>query len=353
MNRRSIALLGGAVVLLGVLLILLPRGEPPDATLAFRRFLTHAGLRVSEGESPPAPGGTFVLLRDLRDEKDARALLRWVNHGGRLVVADPTSAIVSLSGVFPVNPVGVLGPQTLEPGCVAEEVVGVGNIVARASDWALAPANAFVSCFPTGDGGLVLVRAHGQGTLGLVGGISPFTNELLRSADNGLFALRLVGPGPEVVFGSAQPRAAGGPSEGLWAAVPTRAKVVIVGVGLAALVFVLVRGRRLGRFVPEEPVAPIPASELVRATARLYRQGQATEHSARLMREATRARIAGRLGAAQDPGELPAILARITGLSPDRLEEAFGGGEPSSDDELIRLGRLLQEAETRVMRATR
>ncbi len=258
-----------------------------------------------------------------------------------------------MSRVRPANPVALVGHKTLEPACIAEEVVGVGRIVARASDWMLAPAEPFVSCFPAGEGGFVLVRHYGQGKLVLVGGISAFTNEVLRSPDNALLALRLIGSGPEVVFGPPVPRAAGGPSGSLWAVIPARAKVVIIGVGLAALAFALVRGRRLGRPVLEEPLAPIPASELVRATARLYRRGRTAGYSGRLMREATRARIARRLGVGTNPEEVPAILARITGMSPDRLGEALSGPEPSSDEELIRLGNLLQEVESRAAGSAR
>jgi hypothetical protein len=348
MSRRVVALWLVAVVLIGVILVLMPRGESADATLALRRFLASSGLRISAGEAPPASGGTFVLLRDLRDEEDARALLRWAARGGRLVVADPSSAIVPLSGARPANPIALVGQETLEPACIAEEVVGVGRIVARASDWTLAPDDPFVSCFPAGRGGFVLVRDYGQGKLVLVGGISAFTNELLRSPDNALLALRLVGSGPDVVFGPPVPRAAGGPSGSLWAVLPVRAKVLIIGVGLAAVAFALVRGRRLGQPVLEEPLAPIPASELVRATARLYRRGRTAGYSGRLMRDATRARIARRLEVRGKPDELPAILARITGMSPDRLGEALSGPGPSSDDELIRLGILLHEVESRV-----
>ncbi|MGH2683442.1 MAG: DUF4350 domain-containing protein [Actinomycetota bacterium] len=98
MSRRVVALWLAVVVLIGVLLVLVPRGESADATLALRRFLAHAGVRISEGEAPPAPGGTFVLLRDLRDDEDARALLRWAARGGRLVVADPSSPSFACPG---------------------------------------------------------------------------------------------------------------------------------------------------------------------------------------------------------------------------------------------------------------
>jgi hypothetical protein len=346
-SRRAVILWIAAVALLSAVLVLMPRAESGDATLALRRFLANMGLRVSEGGSPPDEG-TFVLLQDLRTEQDARSLLRWAGGGGRLVVADPASAITALSGARPAALVGLVGNETLEPGCVIEEIVGVRGIAARASDWSFAPGGPFVSCFHADRGGYLLVRGYGEGTVVLIGGRSSLTNELLLSEDNALWALRLVGDGPEVVFGPPLPPAAAGSSGGLWATLPPGAKVVIVGIGLAAVAFALVRGRRLGRPVLEEPLAPIPASELVRATGRLYRRGRTPAYAGRLMREKTRARIAGRLGTAGDPDELAAILAGTTGVSGKDVEEALTGREPSSDEELIRLGVLLSEVESRI-----
>lgn len=347
MSRRAVVLWTLAVALLSVVLVLMPRAESGDTTLALRRFLATMGLRVSEGGSPPE-SGTFVLLQDLRTGEEARSLLRWAGDGGRLVVADPASAIPALSGARPAAPVGLAGNETLEPGCVTEEIVGVRAIAARASDWSFAPGGPFVSCFHTDGGGYLLVRGYGEGTVVLIGGRSSLTNELLRAEDNALWALRLVGDGPEVVFGPPQPPSAADSSGGLWATLPPAAKVVIVAIALAAVAFALVRGRRLGRPVREEPLAPIPASELVRATGRLYRRGRTPAYAGRLMREATRARVARRLGTRGEPTELAAILAGTTGMSGKDVEEALTGREPASDEELIRLGRLLSEVERRI-----
>ena len=178
------------IVLLGVLVLLMPRAESGESTLALRRFLAGSGLDVSEGGPPPSPDGTYVLLHDLRTPDEARSLLDWVEGGGRLVVADPASEVVGLAGAEAGEPLGLVGAQTLEPACVAEEVVGVRRVVARASERMLR-GDPFASCF----GGLVLVRAHGSGSVVLLGGFTAFTNEYLRSADNALFALRTLGRG--------------------------------------------------------------------------------------------------------------------------------------------------------------
>lgn len=330
------------VMLLGVLLVLMPRAESGESTLALRRFLAGAGIEVSQGGLPPSPEGTFLLLHDLRSREEARSLLDWAASGGRLVVADPASAIVGLAGAEAGEPLGLVGAQTREPACLAEEVVGVRRIVARASDRALR-GDPFVSCF----GGLAMVRAHGQGSVVLLGGFTAFTNEYLRSADNALFALRVLGRGPTVTFGSPTPPQGGSPAMSVWAALPDRAKAMIVAIVVAAVAFAAVRGRRLGTPLTEEPIAPIPASELVRATSHLYRRSRSLGHAARVMRASTRARIGRRFGVEAGHDELRAIAANATGMPPERVEEALAGPEPRSDEELIRLGSLLAEVETK------
>jgi hypothetical protein len=50
------------------------------------------------------------------------------------------------------------------------------------------------------------------------------------------------------------------------------------------------------------------------------------------------------------PGEseaLPTVIANATGMPPDRVEQALAGPDPRTDDELIRLGSLLSEIESR------
>jgi hypothetical protein len=201
----------------------------------------------------------------------------------------------------------------------------------------------FVSCY----GGYLLVRGHDRGTVVLLGGLTSLTNEHLRDADNAAFALRLAGSEGPVVFGPPLPVAAASASSGVWAALPERAKVVIVALVLAAIAFAALRARRLGRPPVEEPIAPIPGSELVRATARLYRRGRSRGYAAALMRRATRARLGRRYGVPGDSDALPTVVGNATGLSPRRIEEGLAGPEPRTDEELIRLGSLLSEIESR------
>ena len=116
---------------------------------------------------------------------------------------------------------------------------------------------------------------------------------------------------------------------------------------LAAVAFGVLRARRLGRPPAEDPIAPIPASELVRAASRLYRRSRSLAWAGAMMREAARGRIGRRFGVPSDSEALPTVAANATGMPPERVEEGLAGPAPRTDEELIRLGSLLSEIESR------
>ena len=340
MITRRRVLIAVALAALALLVLLTPRSEDPDSTLALRRYLENLGLEVSERDGLPTEGGTLVLLADIRGPDEAQPILDWADAGGHLVVADPTSPIVEMVGGSVAATLGFGGTLELTPGCVAPAVVGVDRVVARATDRTLvADDPALVSCFPVGNGALVLTRTFGEGTVTLLGGSSAFTNALLREADNAVLAAGIVGSGSEVVFGP--PATAVPGSSGLWDTLPDRARAAVWAIIAAVLAFALVRARRLGQPVVEEPIAPIPGSELVRAAGRMYRRARATAYAGTLMRQATVARMSRRFGTA-GAHDLSGAVARTSGLPRDRIDEILAGREPRDDDELMKLGTDLE-----------
>ncbi len=353
MTRRGLLLLiVGSALLLAVGALVVPAGGPaatsagPGGTLALRRFLASSGLDVRDATVPPAPPGTFVVLEDARDAGEARALLRWARRGGRLVVADPRSEVSALLHVRPETLSGPLfGDASLAPGCVAPEAAGVRAIRVDSRDAALAggPA-ASVACFPDAAGSYELSVRTGNGTVVLLGGFSFMVNERLGRDDAGTFALGLFRSGGPVVFGPPAPPGAGRPAT-LWASLPAGARAALVGLGIALVAFALVRGRRLGRPVVEEPIVPIPASELVRASAGLYRNARAIAFCGELLRRGFAERVGPRLGLDRQttPDALAASLARTTGRPEADVRDVLVGTGPRTDAELIALGVRLEE----------
>jgi len=88
----------------------------------------------------------------------------------------------------------------------------------------------------------------------------------------------------------------------------------------------------------------LASSELVTATADLYRRAGATAFCANLVRGWTGDRLAGRLGIPPDPDRrrLAATIATTSGQDQERVERVLAGPEPTTDDELVTLCRELE-----------
>jgi len=313
-------------------------GRPvSDERLALRRFLSENGSDVRTSDGPPSGSGSFVLVSDVRTPGQFAPILRWVESGGRLIITDPDSPALASLHVGQGDRLGGIGTVSLAPGCPVPEAVGVDEIEADARDLSLRYYGPdAVTCFVRPGGAYAIFINRGEGRVAIFGGDSFVGNELLDHADNATLAHRVFGDGP-VVFGSPAP--SDGESPGLWTLLPDPAQLVLIEVGIGAVLFAVSRARRLGKPVIEEPIAPIPAGELVRATAGLYRRARATAFCGFLLRRSARERLSLRIGASPEaPSEVMAqLVSASTDLSLDRVERAIGGPEPTNDDELLAL----------------
>lgn len=355
MNRRSMIVPGLLAVLLLTTVILTgrpPRDDAaPEGTLALRRFLKAMDLKVEEGQNPPARG-TFFLLNDFRSGREIDRLLTWVQGGGVLVLADPISRLAQRLGVKVASgaPRDFASVVTVTPGCATAETAGVTAIAARGADFRLNTESAdAVRCFDSEAGSFLIEIKHGGGKVVVVGGGSLFTNDLLRHEHNAILAYQLLSSEDLVVFGS--PAAADSRlPRGFWSVVPTGAKLVLAQLILALIAFAFVRGRRLGRPIPEEAISPIPAGELVGASADLMRQARTTTYAAGLIREGAIRRVAKRLGISRQTDA--ATVAKLAATNPEqaaRLKEVFGKEVHTlSDDQFLEFIRRVEE-ETRAL----
>jgi hypothetical protein len=362
-------------ILLGVLGVLVVVGalvsgpsssdeRGPHGTLALRRYLGSMGLAVRDADTPPTGPGVFVLLTDLRDPTQAGDLVSWARGGGTLVVADPNSETAAAAGVEAIGRVGhyAFGPATLSPGCVTPEVAGVHTLAVDGADSVLGSDPGGVGCFPAAGGSFEVTTPLGSGRAVVFGGLSPLTNALLAKADNAAFALGVFGSGGPVVFGPALPPGGTGP-KGLLGSLPSGARLVLVQILVAMVVFAFVRGRRFGKPTPENIPSPVPSGELVHAVARLYRSARARASASDALRRGTRRRLRSRLGLGPEPpatgrGGLPgaggrdealsSTVAQLAGTHPDQVQRLLEGPEPTSEEELITLGRELEELRRRV-----
>jgi hypothetical protein len=241
----------------------------------------------------------------------------WVQAGGTLVIADPTSDLSGAApaeGATPDSTVGGSGPTA--PDCSAPWVAGVDEIDLPATALLAEPPGAVDACFG-GDGAWFAVeRRVGAGTVVSLAAPDLWTNQHLGRAANSVLAADLLarGPGVRVAWLTGT---VGGGRQTLLDVVPDRVDELLIGGLVAVGVLALWRARRLGRPVDEEVPVVIPGSELVGATGRLLaRNGQRGRAAELLRRGLASDADAGRGGAdvaatldGPAPGDDGALLA--------------------------------------------
>lgn len=274
-----------------------PRSTIDSGTRAAAILIEREGRDVDVGG--PVPGfGTYILFEDqLSDESRAR-LLTEVEAGQSLIVTDASSPIVERFSRTSSVSVG--------SGCAIASLADVSDL-----DLGLVPALAtgnVASCFPAGDGWLVSVSSLGSGQVIAVSTARPFTNARLADGHNAALVVGLVDltEGPvrivTATVGSGERSLADLIGEPVWAG--------LAGLLIAATVFGLNRGRRLGRPILETDPVEIEGSELVTATARLYARSGSGEHVLAAMADQLRADVETRYGFTGDDS-VESIVGRL------------------------------------------
>ncbi|HEX8102363.1 MAG TPA: DUF4350 domain-containing protein [Solirubrobacteraceae bacterium] len=297
--------------------------------------------RAPSDASLPRSGTVVVLDPDALLPAEARALRRFAERGGRVV-----AGAVRPGGWVPVllgraaDPIWVDdAPKRARVLLPAPETGAAADIV-TAGEGAWRAAGETLPAIAAGDRAVLLLARAGRGRIALLADPSPLQNRLLARGDNATLALALAGPGPlyfaESVHGYGEAR-------GL-AALPGRFKWALAIFALAALIFVLARGHRLGP--PEaarRELAP-PRREYVDALAATLARARDRAAGTEPVRRAARERLARRAGLPDDaPEERVLAAARAAGL-----DDAAAGAlvRPARDDAgVLAAGRALATLE--------
>lgn len=308
----------------------------PAGTAGFAELLGRAGhsveqVRTLPHSSPPSPGETvFLLDPPAVAPRDVRTLRGFVLSGGRLVAGGLSSRALRELVSAP--------PGQLGPGVAVATARGLGGVrrveTAGLRAWAQSgSARPLVSA----RGRTVVAESRlGRGRVYLLADSSPLQNRLLGRADNAALGLALAGtPARPAAF--LESYHGYGRSSGL-AALPLSWKLLLGGLALAALVYVIARGRRFGPPEPDSRELPPPRREYVDALAasiaRTRRRDEAVQPVRRAAREALLRRVA------QPPGaddEAVREAARRIGL-PDSDADALL--RPArSDEDVLAVGR--------------
>ena len=267
----------------------------------------------------------------------------------RLVVAEPDaddlaalSADVTTSGSEPL--------ATREPVCDLAVARRAGAAQTGGATFDVAQGVAADRCYSSG-GEPTLVRV---GRLTVLGNGTIFTNESLDEQGNAALALGLLGAGERVAWllprpGDVEPADEG--DSGLLDLLPDRVYYVAIAVFVAALLFAVWRGRRLGPVVVEPLPVVVRAAETVEGRARLYRGARARDRAAEALREGRRAALVAMLGLpADDRGALVETVSARTGRTAGEVESLLYGAAPGDDRTLVRLADDLDTLDAEVRR---
>ncbi len=248
-----------------------PTGDPRSTTDAGARaavlLIESAGREVHTGGFGPQVE-VVVLTHDLVAESDARDVEDWVNQGGQLVLlgnglgfGPASSGVGRITSDDTCDRLGYDGIDAPE--------VGLGPSIEGS------PTSA---CFAVGDGWFVSVAAVGDGLVVATSSPRPFLNSSLATGDHAGLLLALLDEttGPVLIL-EVSGNGIGDGDQSLADLVPEAVWASLFALGVAWLLFMMQRGRRLGRPIAEGHVVQIDGFEVVRATARLYNKAGARQ----------------------------------------------------------------------------
>jgi hypothetical protein len=359
-TRRAWTVVGAVVagvVALNVLLVVLDRLTPrpsgpesssyataPGGLAAYADLLRSAGhpvvrLRDVPAEAELDPAATVVVLDpESRSEDDAAALGDFVEAGGRLLAGGALPA-AWLAELVDEEPDWSGAPRRRSvPLAPVPEVAGVATVRAAGPGSWVATGEA-LPALGDGRGALLAVASVGRGRLVLLADASPLQNRLLGEADNAALGLALAGP-PARPVTFVESVHGYGPASGI-GAIPDDWLAALGGLVLAALVFMVARGRRLGPPELEGRELPPPRRDYVESLAAVLARTKRPADAAEPVRAEARARIARRSGLGADPNEDELREAgRRLGLGDAELAAVLGrGGDVvSAGRALVRLG---------------
>jgi hypothetical protein len=231
-------------------------------------------------------------------------------------------------------------PSGLGPGATVASAHGLDGVrrVRTAGEGTWADAGAARPLVTAGGRTVVALARVGRGRIYLLADSSPLQNRLLANADNAAFGLALAGP-PARPVDFLESYHGYGRSSGL-AALPLAWKLLLGGLALAALVYMVARGRRFGPPQREGRDLPPPRREYVEALAAGIARAGRRDEAVEPVRRAAREALLRRTALAPDSGERTVReAAGRFGLSEAETDSLF---DPvRTDADVLAVGRVL------------
>ncbi len=289
-------------------------------TAAYAELLGRAGHAIDQARSqphdaPPSPEATVFLLDPPSvAPADVDALAAFVRAGGRLVA----------SGLSPdaLRGLGASAPSRVR-----------GASSARADGFAIQTDGVTWRAH-----GFLIATRLGGGTVDLLPDASPLQNRLLGTAGNAAFGLALAGP-PTRPVEFLESYHGYGRSAGL-SALPLAWKLLLGGLALAALVWLVARGRRFGPPETEVRDMPPPRREYVDSLARVLLRGRRRDEAVEPVRREARRALLARAALPSDAADADLeAAARRLGMPDDEAQALLHPARTDAD--VLSVGRAL------------
>lgn len=334
-------------------------GEPcgldnpaPIGCKALRLLLDDLGGGVDRiSTAPDDDHDTALVLVDAFTDEALDEITEWVDDGGVLVVADPSSILMPSAPAVDFSEGIVLeADDELERDCT-DDVPALDDVesVTTAGATLFRKPRGGVACFGFDTGYFVVAKERGDGTIVGLGGKGPFTNEHLDEADNAALIAALLAPTADTRIAVLEPDIGGG-QKTLGDLVPRGIKQGLWQLAIAFLFVALWKGRRITRPVREPQPVQLAGSELVVAVGNLLQQARQRDQAAAHIRDALHRTVCERLGL---PLTMPreqvvdAVVAR-TGVDRTKAATALLPMPIAGDPGLVSLAQTADEVRQEV-----
>lgn len=327
-----------------------PNSTGPAGTKGLVDSLAELGADVRVRSRPSEDTEITLVLADILGPDERDQLLAWTRRGGRLVVTDPTSELTP-EAVGTATVAGI-GQVPMAPDCDLAALRGVEEVAPSAGALVMEVPPGSVGCFPRADGHWLVATPEGEGTIVALGGPEVLVNARLGASGHAELIGALLVPADRGEVTIMRPPRPGEGDASLGDLVPGGVRMALVQLGIAFLVLVAWRARRLGRPVEEPQPVELPGSELVVAVGNLLHQADSRAEAARLLRSDLRRWATERFGyAIGAPVEVlaPALAAR-TGRRAEEVARLLAGPAPASDADLVTLSAELERLRADVLR---
>ena len=331
-----------------------PNGTSPGGAKALVLLLRQYGAEVQLVDGVPAADvPVAVVLNDETDAPRREALARWVEGGGRLVVADPSSTMQIGAPVRAATGFTSTDQHPQGP-CALPGLESVGRLDVGPSDFLRPPASGSGDgCFEH-DGAFFLVTAEfGHGLVVGLGGAGVWINSRLAHDDNAALAIDLLMPGgatrgARIAVLTRSQVGSGGRS--VLSLLGPRVKPALLQLLIAFALLAWWRGRRFGRPVAESLPVKLAGSEIVVAVGDLLQRAGNRDAAARQLRDGLRRWLAERLGLdPHTPGDqVAAAVSARTGADRGRVADLLTDSPVGDADDLVRLAQSLARLRTEV-----